>query len=455
MKIRNLLLGALLLSPVGFLHAQTGVTDGSPFGHGEDSIRCRENISLLTSYAKSENYKDARLFWEKAYKECPGASKNIYIYGVKILTWELENAASAQEKAAKLDELLALYDKRAEYFGDDAKYGRDWILSQKISDYMRYVAPEKLDYDLIYKWTSSVVSAKSQKIDPQVVYFHVFSSLNKAIGHPEWHEKYINDYMAGNDHLEQSIELSKSAGDTTTMEFVQTLKDQLDGLFAQSGLADCKMLADIYGKNLEANKTNQAYLQAMLDMFRISDCEDSPLYFKASKYMFAIRPTAASAVGLAREALSNKRISEATDYLNKAISLTQDHKLKAQCYYTLATIQMNARSYSQARALCNKAMAENPNMGAPLILIAQMYASSASSIYPDDPVKQRCVFYLVMDKLERARSVDSSVAGKAGQLIATYRRSLPSSSDIFMHPELDKGKTFHVGGWIGESTVIR
>ena len=100
-------------------------------------------------------------------------------------------------------------------------------------------------------------------------------------------------------------------------------------------------------------------------------------------------------------------------------------------------------------------MAENPNMGAPLILIAQMYASSASSIYPDDPVKQRCVFYLVMDKLERARSVDSSVAGKAGQLIATYRRSLPSSSDIFMHPELDKGKTFHVGGWIGESTVIR
>lgn len=157
---------------------------------------------------------------------------------------------------------------------------------------------------------------------------------------------------------------------------------------------------------------------------------------------------------MAREALNNKRTSEAVDYLNKAIGLTSDRKLKSQCYYTLATIQMNAHSYTQARAYCNKAMAENPNMGGPLILIAQMYAASASSIF-QDPVKQRCVFYLAIDKLERARAIDPSVAGKANQLIATYRRSLPSSADIFMHPELESGKSFHVGGWIGESTVIR
>lgn len=455
MKIRNLLIGALLLAPLAMLQAQTGVTDGSPFGHGEDSVRCRENISLLTSYAKSGSFKDAKPFWENALKECPGSSKNIYIYGAKILAWEIEHAATPAEKTAKIEELLALYDKRAEYFGDDPKYSRDWILAQKITDYMNYVGTQNLDYDRIYKWTDKVVADDGKSLDPKVVYFHVFSSLNKAIGNPSWHEQYINDYMMGNDHLEQSIDLAKSAGDTVTLDYVQSLKDQLDALFAQSGLADCKMLADIYGKNLEANKDNQAFLQAMLDMFRISDCENSPLYFKASKYMFAIRPTAPAAIGLAREALNNKRTSEAVDYLNKAIGLTSDRKLKSQCYYTLATIQMNAHSYGQARTYCNKAMAENPNMGGPLILIAQMYASSASSIFPDDPVKQRCVFYLAIDKLERARAIDSSVAGRANQLIATYRRSLPSSADIFMHPELESGKSFHVGGWIGESTVIR
>ena len=101
MKIRHLLIGALLLAPLAMLQAQTGVTDGSPFGHGEDSVRCRENISLLTSYAKSGSFKDAKPFWENALKECPGSSKNIYIYGAKILAWEIEHAATPAERPLK------------------------------------------------------------------------------------------------------------------------------------------------------------------------------------------------------------------------------------------------------------------------------------------------------------------------------------------------------------------
>ena len=255
--------------------------------------------------------------------------------------------------------------------------------------------------------------------------------------------------------MEKAVEAAEATGDTVRIEYVRSLKGQLDMLFVQSGLAKCDMLVKIYGKDLEANKENIAFLQAMLDMFRNADCEKDPLYFKASKYLFAIKPTAASALGLAKEAMSANKNAEATEFLNKAISLTSDKNIKASCYYTLAVMSMNARQYSQSRAYCQKAMAENPSMGSPLILIAKMYAATASSIFPGDALKQRCVFYLVLDKLERARSIDSRVAGEAASLIAQYRRHLPSSSDVFMHPELDKGKSFYVGGWIGESTTIR
>lgn len=455
MKRIKMLFSATLLAYSLMGYAQTGVETNTPFGTGQDSIKCRENISLFTSYAKEGNFKEARSYWKSAYKECPASTKNIYIYGVRILNWELQNTTDATQKEQLLKELLEVYDTRAKYFGNDPKYGIDWITSSKITDYLNWVDKNKVDYNMIYSWTKPIVEQMGESADPKAVYFNVFSSLNKAIGNESWHQQYIKDYMAGNDLMEKAVERAEQGGDTVQLEYLRSLKGQLDALFAQSGLADCKTLVKIYGKDLEANKDNISFLQAMLDMFRSADCEKDPIYFQASKYLFAIKPTAAAALGLAKEAMNSNRNTEAMNYLEQAISLTSDKNIKASCYYTMAVMQMNTRNYSQARQFCNKAMAENPSMGSPLILIAKMYAASASSIFPGDAIRQRCVYYLVIDKLEKARSIDPKVATEASQLIASYRRSLPSSTDVFMHPELESGKSFYVGGWIGESTVIR
>ena len=52
MKIKVLLL-ALGCSMMSFgAYAQKGVDTGTPFGSGEDSVRCITNISLFVPYAK-------------------------------------------------------------------------------------------------------------------------------------------------------------------------------------------------------------------------------------------------------------------------------------------------------------------------------------------------------------------------------------------------------------------
>ena len=84
-----------------------------------------------------------------------------------------------------------------------------------------------------------------------------------------------------------------------------------------------------------------------------------------------------------------------------------------------------------------------------------MYAASAKSIFPNDPLRQRLVYGLAIDKLQRARSIDSSVSGEAGRLISQYSSYLPSQQEIFFEPNLNVGDSFYVGGWIGESTRIR
>ena len=64
MKLKNLLTPVLALLATSLtLGAQTGVETGTPFGSGDDSIQCRQNISLFTSYVKGNNFKEAYPFW--------------------------------------------------------------------------------------------------------------------------------------------------------------------------------------------------------------------------------------------------------------------------------------------------------------------------------------------------------------------------------------------------------
>ena len=67
----------------------------------------------------------------------------------------------------------------------------------------------------------------------------------------------------------------------------------------------------------------------------------------------------------------------------------------------------------------------------------------------------RAVYYAAIDKFQKAKSVDPSIADEANTLIGSYSAHLPSTEEIFMHPDLEKGKSFSIGGWIGETTIVR
>ena len=119
MKIKVLLL-AFGCSMMSFgAYAQKGVDTGTPFGSGEDSVRCITNISLFVPYAKAGNFKDAYEFWYQAYTECPGAHKDIYLYGVRIMDWKINTEKDPAKKAALIDDLMKVYDTRVKYFGND------------------------------------------------------------------------------------------------------------------------------------------------------------------------------------------------------------------------------------------------------------------------------------------------------------------------------------------------
>jgi tetratricopeptide (TPR) repeat protein len=450
MKIKLFLLAAGCLIGTSGAYAQKGVDNGTPFGSGEDSIRCITNISLFTPYAKNGNYKDALEFWEVAYNECPGATKDIYLYGVRIVGWQIDNETDPVKKASLINNLMGVYDKRVKYFGKEPRYEKDWIIGRKAQDYVQRMG-ENADNKLLYGWLKEAIDEYGDKTDITVISYYMFASNQLLVSDPSHKEAYIQDYLKSSAALDAQI----SAATDKELANLQAIKSGLDNGFANSGAADCETLQSLYGDKVEQNKDNLAYLKETITLLRRMRCNEIDAYFAAAEYAHKLEPTAESAMGLARKSVRDKDFTRAISLFEEAANMEVDNAVKAEDYYLIGMLTFEQNNYSKARQYCLKAIETNPNYGNPYMLIGKMYAATANSIYPDDPVLRKTVFYAATDKFERARQIDPSVAEEAGRLIGTYRSYYPSTEEIFMHPDLEKGKSITIGGWIGERTTIR
>lgn len=455
MKKGLLLVATLALSMLPFVssNGQTGVESGTPFGHGNDSINCRRNITFYKTYHQSKNYKDAYDFWKRVYDECPGASKDTYIIGAELLNIKIDEAP-AEEKAQWTDRLMEMYDMRIKYFGDDPNTGKDFILGNKVSDYMRHLG-NAADYNKIYNWLAPVVKELGKDTDPLVLSQFEYASMARMFLNPALKEQYVNEHLMVDGYYDKKIAEYTTSGDEEMIKTYQGYKENGQAMFAQSGAASCEVMEEVYGPQVESKKGDKEFLSKTIALLRSVGCTESNVYFAMSEHLFNLEPTADAAIGIANKAFKENNYKRAREYYEKALSLSNDANEKGEIYYLLAVMSYKQNSYSSARSYANQAMASKSNFGAPMLLIANMYAASAKNIYPDDPVKQRIVYCLVVDKAERAKAMDSSVASEANSLIYSYSQHYPTKEDVFMHPDLSLGGSFTVGGWIGETTTIR
>ena len=454
MKIKVLLLALGCTMGTFGAYAQKGVDNGTKFGSGEDSVRCITNISLFVPYAKAGNFKDAYEFWKIVYDECPASTKDVYQYGVRIMGWKIAQEKDAAKKKALIDDLMAVYDKRVKYFGNDKRYGKDWIVSRKVQDYFAQTG-ENADYNLAYGWLKEIVNEKGENCEALGLSLFAFSSMKKMVADPNFKEQYIQDYLVASNGLDAQIKAAQAANNKKEEDNLTAYKSGVDGQFAYSGAADCETLQNLYAAKIEENKDNLDYLKETVSLLRRMRCQEIDAYFAASSYAYKLEPSAEAAVGMAKQAVKQKDFETALKYFEEAANLETDEATKADDYYSMALLSFEQNGYSKARQYCQKAIEINPNYGAAYLLIGKMYASTAKSVYPGDGVLARAVYYAALDKFEKGKQVDPSVAEEANSLISSYRAHLPSTEEIFMHPDLEKGKAFTIGGWIGERTTVR
>ena len=447
-----LLTGFFVIAAIVAINAQKAGYDpvNAPFGHGEDSVKCRMNLSLMSTSAKAENYNDALGPWNDVFENCPASSKNIYIYGPRIFKSLHESSADANKKKEYLDKVLQIYDTRLKYYPDEDK---GTVLAYKTYDYMELMA-NQAETKVIYDWLGEAIEDMKSDMEPKDAYsYFMVASLNQFLSDNSKKDQYISDYFRVTGYVDGAISKANSDNDTANADYLALVKDGIFKGFVNSGAGDCKTLTEYYADKIEPNKDNKDFLSEVVDALNSVGCSDTEIYFAAAEFLHKLEPTAGSALGLANKSLRDKDYDTAIKYYDEAASLETDKEKASGYMLQLAGIFSNQRNFARARQAANDALKYNPNNGEAYILIAQLYAASAENIFPEKE-KRGLVFCAAVDKLQRARSVDSSVSAKASSLMNQYSAYFMDTEAAFMMG-IKAGETVTIPGWIGETTTVR
>ncbi|WP_291529710.1 tetratricopeptide repeat protein [Bacteroides sp. UBA939] len=421
------------------------------FAQNED---CNKNSSLSNSSVKAGDFKSAYEPWKQVMADCPTLRYYTFSDGIKILRsflGEIKDRNSADYKKY-FDELMEVYDLRGKYIPEFAAKGMKVpsvasSLGTKVIDYITY-AP-KLDVNQAYTWFKESVDAEKASSDGAVLHYFLDMSLNKLKIDANHKEQFIQDYLTVSEYADEAVAAEENAAKKANL---QQIKANLEAMFINSGTADCESLQNIYGPKIEASQSDSTYLKKAISVLKMMRCTESEAYFQASYYMYKINPTADAATGCGYMSYKKGDYEAAIKYFDEGLNLETDAEKKAPLAYTVAAILLDAKKLSQARSYVQKAISYKEDYGNAYILLAQIYASSPN--WSDESALNKCTYFVVIDKLQRAKAIDSSVTDKANELISTYARYTPKAEDLFMLG-YKAGDRITVGGWIGESTTIR
>lgn len=431
--------------------AQTGASDGSQYGHGEDSVRCLKNISIYTEYVKTNNFKDAYTPWKAVFNETPWVRVSVYTNGAKILRGLIAAEKDAAKQKQYFDELMKVHDQRIQYLDKLNSIVKNpttkgSIIGMKAHDYFTMGGKDMKE---AYKLFKEAIDLEKEKADYFVLqeYMDVAARIMKK--DESYKEQFIQDYLKAAEVADAAL---KAASKPKDQKMLKVAKDNIDAFFINSGVATCDNLQAIYAPKVEQNKTNLDYLKQVISVMQMLGCTEQEAYFAASEAAHAIEPTAATAVGCGYMYYKKGDMDKCIDYFDQAINLEQDPIEKADYAYKTAAILFSKKQLSKAKQYALKSISLNGENGKPYILIANMYASSPN--WSDEAALNKCTYFAAIDKLQRAKSVDPSVAEEANKLIGTYAAHTPKDADLFFL-SLKKGDTVTIGGWIGETTTIR
>lgn len=427
-----LLLTTILLSVSA--QAQPGRFGTTP----EDSITCVRNYSLYREYFRQSNIEQALPFWRIVFVKYPQSFKSTYIDGEKMIEYMYENASNPKDKLAYFDTLMMVYDQRIENFGE-----KPFVLGRKGVTYLKH----KNDIEETmpgYKFLEEAISLGNG--NPQVITVFMNVTVNLFAANLLTADVVINNYLKLSDIIERGLAKDPQGN-------MAQVKEIIDGFFEISKAADCDKLVEIFGPQVKATPNDLELIAKVNKLLGSSDCTDAPLFVETSEKLHRVNPSASTAFNLYRMFRDKREFKKASDFMLEAINLQSDNKEKSKYYVELATLTYrDLKNYRLGREYALKALEADSQNGHAYMVIGNIYASDKDCL--EDDFAKKAIYWIVVDKYNQAKAVDSSLAEEANRLIDIYSVYFPDNETIFFYG-YSVGDTYTFNCWFTERTRVR
>lgn len=413
--------------------------------YGEDSAKCVMELSLYREFYRQDNIPDAIKHWRWVFNNCPLATENTYIDGVKIVKYLMEKQKDKANKNKYIDTLMMVYDNRIKYFPNHYRTGKNqigYILGRKGVDLIK-LRPDK--YEEAYDIFKEAVDQEKNDADPAVLVYYFRSAITMVEKGKAEKSLIVETY----DQISDIIDYNIANNARYSNEF-KRVKENVELTFQP--FANCDDLINIYSEKFYNDPENIELLRKITKILEKSDCVDNDLFFDAAEMLHKLEPTPESAFMMGRMAVKKDLYEKAERYLTEAVeSLEGDEQ--ADSYLLLASVLYKLEDFPFARSCALNAAEIRPGDGLPYIIIGDLYAASAKRC-GDNELTTRAPYWAAVDKYIKAKSIDETVAEEASKKINIYSKQFPSSETIFFY-NLTEGKPYTVECWINENTTVR
>ncbi len=492
MKTKRLMMIAVIFGMAMSVSAQevsepesgTDSVEMSESKYGSDSIACVTNLSIYSEafkqweaakFAQEALSKEMVHAWRYVFLNCPRSSQLIYTRGEKIMDYFIRTNPANRD--AYIDTICMMMDNRAKYFPVDPASGKSQeagIMGRKGLLIYTY---NKNRYEEAYNVLKEAVALDASQLQGAYIDTYFKATIDMVNNDKAEKMTIIDVYQELSEVLDNNIgalattetellaakEEAETSGDTDAVEGIDRqleknergihinkgVKNNLDNLFQP--YASCEDLLKVFSAKMAETPDDVTLLKRITTILDKKDCTDSKLFLDAAVRLNELEPSPEASYSLGLKFFMDKKYSDAATFFDQATK-TENNDRKYRAYRNLAFCYQNMGSLSRARDIARRAAQVDPTAGEPYLIIAQLYASSASQFSGD--IESKAVFWAAVDKCQRAKAIDPSIAERANALIRSYTAAFPTMESIFFN-DFNEGQTFHVGGWIGESTTIR
>lgn len=308
----------------------------------------------------------------------------------------------------------------------------------------------EVDIDSAYFWLKESVEHLKEASSGAVLYHFADISFQRAKSDRACRKEFLQDY--GQAFCYAKTALLSDTTDENRRKQMGSVLHKLSEMLIKCKFISREVLEEAYLSKVRTQETDSVSLCNMLSVLKLLECEDGNLYVEIADSLYRSGKTGETASMLAYAYSEKGEYDACMHYFDEAIALESDEGQKADIAYDAALVLFKGGKWMQARGYCQKALLFNEHYGRAYLLLAYIYASDIRWSRNSD--LNKCTYFLVIDKLLKAKSVDPDVAQEADQAISMYASCTPKINDLFLLGYRE-GDRITIGGWIGETTTIR